>query len=86
VHIPEGLTSLDLDIIKLTAQFAARNGKSFLTGLSSREPANPQFNFLKPTHSLFSLFTSLCDAYHLVLMPQKGLVEQLRRDVEDRWG
>lgn len=27
VHIPEGLTALDLDTIKLTAQFVARNGK-----------------------------------------------------------
>jgi hypothetical protein len=36
VHIPTGITSLDLDVIKLTAQFVARNGKSFLTGLTSR--------------------------------------------------
>jgi splicing factor 3A subunit 1 len=42
VHIPEGLTALDLDTMKLTAQFVARNGKSFLTGLASREHANPQ--------------------------------------------
>lgn len=93
MHIPEGLTALDLDVIKLTvrraaaeagagadwnavdccglqarrgrvgqcltsigaeprvpptsccpvqAQFVARNGKSFLTGLASREHANPQ--------------------------------------------
>lgn len=27
VHIPEGLTALDLDTIKLTAQFVARNGE-----------------------------------------------------------
>ena len=33
---------MDLDIIKLTAQFTARNGKAFLTGLSSREHTNPQ--------------------------------------------
>jgi hypothetical protein len=31
-----------LDVIKLTAQFVARNGKSFLTGLTSREHMNPQ--------------------------------------------
>lgn len=30
VHVPEGLTALDLDIIKLTAQMTARNGKNFL--------------------------------------------------------
>ncbi len=42
VHVPEGLTAVDLDIIKLTAQFVARNGKAFLVGLSSREHTNPQ--------------------------------------------
>ena len=42
VHVPEGLTLLDLDTMKITAQFTARNGKSFLTGLSSREHTNPQ--------------------------------------------
>jgi hypothetical protein len=33
VHVPEGLTALDLDLIKLTAQFVARNGAAFLTGV-----------------------------------------------------
>lgn len=85
VHVPEGLTSLDLDVIKLTAQFVARNGKSFLTGLAQREHANPQFSFLKPTsHSGFMFFTSLCDAYSRVLMPPKGLQDKLRQDKADR--
>lgn len=79
-HVPEGLTLLDLDVIKLTAQFVARNGKSFLTGLASREHSNPQFNFLKPNHSLFSFFTRLCDAYSRVLMPPKDLLSKLQND------
>eukprot|EP00227_Mantoniella_beaufortii_P014655 CAMPEP_0197580024 /NCGR_PEP_ID=MMETSP1326-20131121/3912_1 /TAXON_ID=1155430 /ORGANISM="Genus nov. species nov., Strain RCC2288" /LENGTH=321 /DNA_ID=CAMNT_0043143659 /DNA_START=188 /DNA_END=1149 /DNA_ORIENTATION=+ len=83
VQIPAGITSLDLDVIKLTAQFVARNGKSFLTGLTSREHTNPQFNFLKPTHSMFTFFTSLADAYSKVLMPPKGVVAALRKD-EDK--
>ncbi len=53
-------------------------------GLAGREHANSMFNFLKPTHSLFGFFTSLCDAYSRVLMPEKGLEEKLRKDVEDR--
>ena len=69
VDVPPGITSLDLDVIKLTAQFVARNGKTFLTGLTSREHSNPQFNFLKPTHSMFGFFTSLADAYSKVLIP-----------------
>jgi len=83
VHVPLGITSLDLDVIKLTAQFVARNGKSFLTGLTSREHSNPQFNFLKPTHSMFTFFTSLADAYSKVLMPPTHVAEQLSKD-EDK--
>ncbi|XP_010691054.2 probable splicing factor 3A subunit 1 [Beta vulgaris subsp. vulgaris] len=84
VRLPEGITGEELDIIKLTAQFVARNGKSFLTGLTSREMNNPQFHFLKPTHSMFMFFTALADAYSKVLMPPKGLTEKLRKSVADR--
>ncbi|KAF8407465.1 hypothetical protein HHK36_006598 [Tetracentron sinense] len=83
VRLPEGITGEELDIIKLTAQFVARNGKSFLTGLTSREMNNPQFHFLKPTHSMFMFFTALADAYSKVLMPPKGLTEKLRKSVAD---
>lgn len=84
VDIPEGMSTLDLDVIKLTAQFVARNGKQFLTELTSREHANPQFAFLKPTHSLFSLFTSLADAYSKVLMPPRSAIERVKRDSENK--
>ncbi|XP_031285580.1 probable splicing factor 3A subunit 1 [Pistacia vera] len=83
VRLPEGITGEELDIIKLTAQFVARNGKSFLTGLTSREINNPQFHFLKPTHSMFTFFTQLADAYSKVLMPPKGLTEKLKKSVAD---
>ncbi|TQD78630.1 hypothetical protein C1H46_035868 [Malus baccata] len=81
VRIPEGITGEELDIVKLTAQFVARNGKSFLAGLTSREFKNSQFNFLKPGSVAF--FTSLADAYSKVLMPPEGLTEKLRRSVAD---
>lgn len=83
VRLPEGITGEELDIIKLTAQFVARNGKSFLTGLTSREINNPQFHFLKPTHSMFMFFTALADAYSKVLMPPKGLADKLQKSVVD---
>ncbi|XP_057811987.1 probable splicing factor 3A subunit 1 [Salvia miltiorrhiza] len=83
VRLPEGITGEELDIIKLTAQFVARNGKSFLTGLTSRESTNPQFHFLRPTHSMFMFFTSLADAYSKVLMPPKGLSDKLKNSVID---
>ncbi|KAH6776204.1 SWAP domain-containing protein / ubiquitin family protein [Perilla frutescens var. hirtella] len=83
VRLPEGITGEELDIIKLTAQFVARNGKSFLTGLTSRESTNPQFHFLRPTHSMFMFFTSLADAYSKVLMPPKGFSDKLKNSVTD---
>jgi splicing factor 3A subunit 1 len=86
VPVPELASSLDVDIIKLTAQYVARNGKSFLTGLTSKEHSNPQFAFLKPTHSMFTFFTALADAYSKVLVPPKGLVEKLKKDVGNKTG
>ncbi|XP_055831409.1 probable splicing factor 3A subunit 1 [Solanum dulcamara] len=83
VRLPEGIAGEELDIIKLTSQFVARNGKSFLTGLTSREINNPQFHFLKPTHSMFMFFTSLADAYSKVLMPPKGLTDKLQKSASD---
>ncbi|KAM1384964.1 hypothetical protein PS2_036825 [Malus domestica] len=83
VRIPEGITGEEFDIIKLTAQFVAREGKSFLAGLTSREIKNSQFNFLKPGSVMFALFTSLSDAYSKVLLPPEGLTEKLRNTVAD---
>lgn len=53
-------------------------------GLAQREAANPAFFFLKPTHSMFGLFTRLADAYSAVLMPDKGLRTALEADAADR--
>jgi hypothetical protein len=49
-----------------------------------RPAVPPQFNFLKPTHSLFSFFTALADAYSRVMMPERGLKDKLARDAADR--
>lgn len=73
------ITPLDADVIQLTAQFVARNGQKFLIGLTQRESRNPQFDFLKPTHPLFSYFTSLVDGYTKVLMPSKEELAEINR-------
>ncbi|KAJ9141247.1 hypothetical protein P3X46_031804 [Hevea brasiliensis] len=83
IRLPEGITGEELDIIKLTAQFVARNGQAFLTGLTNREMNNAQFHFLKPTHSMFTFFTGLADGYSKVLMPPKGLTGKLTKSVAD---
>ena len=74
---------MNRETIKLTAQFVARNGQKFLTGLTERESKNPQFDFLKPTHILFNYFTSLVDAYSRCLVPKKDELIKLQRYVDD---
>jgi len=65
------------DIVKLTAQFVARNGRQFLSSLMTREQRNYQFDFLRPQHSLFQYFTKLLEQYTKVLIPPKDLIKKL---------
>ena len=101
---PQSLTHLifsafDLDVVKLTAQFVARNGRQFLTNLMnrcdqyfteiltnlmSREQRNFQFDFLRPQHSLFQYFTKLLEQYTKVLIPPKDLQNKLNFEADNR--
>ncbi|CAM9113570.1 unnamed protein product [Chrysoparadoxa australica] len=74
---PSGLTAMQVDVIKLTAQYTAAGGKSFLRTLARKEAGNEQFQFLKHTHALFSYFTSLVDAYAKVLQPSQEQKEHV---------
>ncbi|KAF7295109.1 hypothetical protein MIND_01049300 [Mycena indigotica] len=76
------ISSIDLDILKLTALFTARRGRTFLASLSAREGRNYQFDFLRPTHSLFGYFNRLVEQYTKVLHPNKEMLEQLRSRTE----
>lgn len=78
---PPSISALDLDIVKLTAQFVARNGRQFLTQLMNREQRNFQFDFLRPQHSLFQYFTKLLEQYTKVLIPPKSLQGKLRDEI-----
>lgn len=75
---PPSISALDLDIVKLTAQFVARNGRQFLTNLMNREQRNYQFDFLRPQHSLFQYFTRLLEQYTKILIPPKDLMAKLK--------
>jgi hypothetical protein len=55
--------------LRFVIRYTAANGREFLAGLALREQRNPQYDFLKPTHMLFSYFTSLVDAYAKILNP-----------------
>ena len=79
---PQGLKKSEIEVIKLSAQFVARNGAKFLSGLASREYQNPEFAFLKPAHPLFTYFTSLADSYSEILMPENKQEMEEVLDVE----
>lgn len=78
---PPSISALELDIVKLTAQFVARNGRQFLTDLMKKEERNHQFDFLRPQHSLFQYFTRLLEQYTKVLLPPKELVNKLGAEI-----
>ncbi|XP_070565002.1 splicing factor 3A subunit 1-like [Ptychodera flava] len=80
---PPSIAAYDLDVVKLTAQFVARNGRQFLTNLMNREQRNYQFDFLRPQHSLFHYFTKLVEQYTKVLIPPKDLMNKLKDDAEN---
>ncbi|KAI8088908.1 Pre-mRNA splicing factor PRP21 like protein-domain-containing protein [Halteromyces radiatus] len=74
------MSAQDLDIIKLTARFAARNGRHFISQLAQRESRNFQFDFLRPTHSLFPYFTELIKQYSKVLVPPEDIKKKLSKN------
>eukprot|EP00906_Rhabdomonas_costata_P005560 RCo008315 len=84
IAVPVEVAPLDLDVIRLTAQYVARHGQSFLSNVTAREQKNPQFDFLKGTHRHFQFFRSLVDAYTKILLPSKDMLEVLRQEMENK--
>lgn len=80
-HLASSPTHLPLcrDTIKLTALFTARRGRTFLASLSAREGRNYQFDFLRPTHTLFGYFSRLVEQYTKVLLPPKETLDNLSK-------
>lgn len=82
VDLP-GVTAQDLDILRLTALFHARRGRSFLSSLSIREGRNFQFDFLRPTHSLYGYYNRMVESYQKIMQPPPGLIETLIKESND---
>jgi splicing factor 3A subunit 1 len=61
------ISAQDLEVVRLTALFVAKNGRQFMTTLSQRETGNYQFDFLRPNHTLHSFFQRLIDQYTALL-------------------
>ncbi|KAJ1324296.1 splicing factor 3A subunit 1 [Microdochium nivale] len=89
------LSAQDLDVVKLTALFVAKNGRQFMTTLSQKEAGNYQFDFLRPNHSLHNFFQHLIDQYSLLLRSggvdgeggkvQQEQVTELQQNVDNRF-
>ena len=87
------INAQDLDVVRLTALFVAKNGRSFMTTLSQRETRNYQFDFLRPQHSLYQFFSRLVDQYSELLRlggseggnSEKERISELESNVKDRF-
>ncbi|KAI1263352.1 Pre-mRNA splicing factor PRP21 like protein-domain-containing protein [Xylariaceae sp. FL1019] len=89
------ISAQDLEVVRLTALFVAKNGRQFMTALSQRETGNYQFDFLRPNHTLHIFFQHLIDQYSLLLRAggidgEGGSVQQeraaeLQKNVDDKY-
>ncbi|KAH8589179.1 Pre-mRNA splicing factor PRP21 like protein-domain-containing protein [Bisporella sp. PMI_857] len=89
------ISAKDLEIVKLTALFVAKNGRQFMTTLSQRETGNYQFDFLRPNHSLHSFFQRLIDQYTALLRAsgidgeggklQQQRIQELQASVDNKF-
>ena len=87
------INAQDLEVVRLTALFVAKNGRSFMTTLSQKETRNYQFDFLRPQHSLYQFFSRLVDQYTELLQAasvddgktQKARVRELESNAQDRF-
>ena len=77
--IPPNISGTELDIIKITAQFVAKNGQKFLSDLIKREKDNPQFDFMKPQHTLFGFFTFLVGCYAKILNNKNEILTKIEK-------
>ncbi|KAI1766102.1 Pre-mRNA splicing factor PRP21 like protein-domain-containing protein [Hypoxylon sp. FL1150] len=89
------ISAQDLEVVKLTALFVAKNGRQFMTALSQREAGNYQFDFLRPNHSLHNFFQHLIDQYSMLLRAggidgeggkvQQERIAELQKNVDDKF-
>ena len=89
------ISAQDLEVVRLTALFVAKNGRQFMTALSQKEAGNYQFDFLRPNHSLHNFFQHLIDQYSMLLRAggidgeggrvQQERVAELQRNIDDKY-
>ncbi|KAK3337508.1 Pre-mRNA splicing factor PRP21 like protein-domain-containing protein [Cercophora scortea] len=89
------MSQKDLEIVRLTALFVAKNGRQFMTSLAQRETSNPQFQFLIPNHTYHNFFQSMVDQYSILLREsgvggdgtqvQQERIAELKRNLTDKF-
>jgi splicing factor 3A subunit 1 len=89
------ISAQDLEVVRLTALFVAKNGRQFMTTLSQRETGNYQFDFLRPNHTLHSFFQRLIDQYTALLRAggmdgeggklQQERIRELQANIDDKF-
>lgn len=69
IAAPSHLSSVQIETIKLVAQFTALDGKGgpFFQQLTSREWNNQLFAFIHPRHGHFAYFSALVDGYRAIM-------------------
>ncbi|KAJ3427529.1 splicing factor 3a subunit [Anaeramoeba flamelloides] len=72
------------EVMKLTSQFTALNGQSFLNGLTSREFQNPQFDFLKLQNPLHTHFMAYVKQYKNCIIPNFEILNKIDKNSKDR--
>lgn len=95
VTAPSDLTSLQIEIIKLTAQYVALSGRSsdeavnrrqsFVHNLTLKEWTNAEFTFLQPRHSHYAYFSALVDGYRRFLPGGEDYEAMKVRGKKDRF-
>jgi splicing factor 3A subunit 1 len=56
-----------------------------MSQLAQRESRNYQFDFLRPSHSMFNYFTSLVTQYTQLFVPPRDIKDRLKKNVDDKY-
>lgn len=87
------MSAVDLETVKLTALFVAKNGRPWMTALSQKEISNPNFAFLRPQHSWHSFFMRIVDQYTELLngdikdggKPERERMQKMQTNVDNKY-
>lgn len=82
VPLPQQVTPFEVDLIKLTAQFVARNGRQFVSALQSQHQMNQRYHFLNPVDPRFNYFQKLVQAYNECIVLPKDMMSELEKDLD----